>query len=208
MTTKWYETQAVEEWVNSEINGEHYKQVLKVMTDELMMKLAACSTAAYEGYRSAGFYSRVKQILASNEEREDAAMFLVYHRALDYNKAEELLQQQYHKKQFHEKRNQKKERNMNSPQQTENPLTEKQIEYAQRNKNRVLQDVEEFKQYLQKQDNPEWWLKRRFFSFAANSFNKHKRDSFMADQKNSLDNKASISENMPQMNTQTSGQKI
>lgn len=209
MTVKWYETQEVEEWIGSDVNGENYKQVLKVLDDELMINLAACCTAAYEGYQSDLFYQRIKQILASSEEREDAAMFLVYHQALDSTEAEKLLQSQQLNNHFFEKINAKKESSMNEQQQAEKPLSERQVEFAKVNKERVLQEVEEFKQYLQKQDNPQWWLKRRFFSFAANSFNKYKRDSLQAERKQlNVEQKPSISDHSPSMNVQNSGQKI
>ena len=98
---------------------------------------------------------------------------------------------------------------MNEQQQAEKPLSDKQVEFAKVNKKRVLQEVEEFKQYLQKQDNPQWWLKRRFFSFAANSFNKFKRDSFQAQRTQlNTEQKPSISDHTPSINTQNSGQKI
>ena len=209
MTSKWYDSEAAREWINSEVNGEKYKQVQKVLNDELTMNLAACCTAAYEGYKPNELNKRISQILSSTEDREDAAMFLVYHQAVDTPEAKKLLQKQHLNNHPIEKTNAKKENNMNE-QQAEKPLTGKQVDLAMRNKERVLKEVEEFKQYLQKQDNPQWWLKRRFFSFAANSFNKLKRDSFQAkSQQNPVENKPSIDDNIPKPSTnQSSGQKI
>ena len=200
VTVKWYEEQAAEEWIADEITTENVSQAEKIVSDEMMMKLAACCTAVYEGYNQGQeFKLRVNQILASETERHCAAMFLVYHNATTKTKANSLLQKQHLRIHFYDKVNSNKERTME--QENDKPLTEKQIEFARTNKKRVLQDVEEFKDYLQKQDSPEWWLKRRFFSFAANSFNKHKRDEYQMQQqqqKQTLSSETIVAEVQPQ----------
>ena len=105
MISKWYESKAAKQWINSEVNGEKYKQVQEVLNDELTMNLAACCTAAYEGYRPNELKKRITQILSSTEDREDAAMFLVYHQAVDIPEAEKLLQKKHILKYFFAEQN-------------------------------------------------------------------------------------------------------
>ena len=177
MTALWHDNQTARKWLTNELNAADVAEAHRISSDHVLVRLAACCTAAYEGYPDiSAFRKRICAILSSDKERHSAAMFLVYNRAKNVKEAQNLLEKQHLRNQFYEKVNTHKERTM--PEQTQKPLTEKQVEFARTNKQRVLSEVDEFKEYLQKQDNPEWWLKRRFFSFAANSFNKHKRDSF------------------------------
>ena len=194
MTAKWHENKAARDWFAKDIKAADVAEAYRIAKDHVLVRLAACCTAAYEGYPDlASFRKRITAILSSDNERHSAAMFLVYNRAQNVEEAQSLLEKQHLRNQFYENVNTHKERAM--PEQTQKPLTGKQIDFAKSNKERVLNEVDEFKEFLQKQDNPEWWLKRRFFSFAANSFNKHKRESF---QQESLSQQNSLNQNQSQ----------
>ena len=198
MTAKWNENKAARDWL-AEMNASDVAEAYRISKDNVLVRLAACCTAAFEGYPDlASFRKRITAILSSENERHSAAMFLVYNRAQNVDEAQSLLEKQHLRNQFYEKVNTHKERAM--PEETQKPLTGKQIDFAKSNKERVLKEVDEFKEFLQKQDNPEWWLKRRFFSFAANSFNKHKRDSFQQEQmqQESLSQQNSFNQNQSQ----------
>jgi hypothetical protein len=187
-TDKWFKDPAAKEWIADKITKENISQAEGIINDDMMMKLAACCTAVYEGFsQGSEFKQRVSQILSSEKECHSAAMFLVYQNTMKQDGAPQI------DIQFYNNNNTNKERSMDE-QKTEKALTENQVKYASNNKQRVLQEVDEFKQYLQKQDNPEWWVKRRFFSFAANSFNKYKRDSFQQQQKQSLTTENNVAE--------------
>ena len=58
--------------------------------------------------------------------------------------------------------------------------TEKQVEKAAFHREKILEELEVFKEYLMNKQDAKWYLDRKFFNVAVNTFCKERREHFKA----------------------------
>ena len=75
-----------------EMTSEDYDGVENVLKDNAFLKLGACCLTLEQGFKDEkSFHKRVREILATRELHLEAAIYLIYHKATNYKKAQNLL---------------------------------------------------------------------------------------------------------------------
>lgn len=171
MRRKWYDNQLAKKWLN-ELGDEQYKMIQKIMEDQVALKKAITYGLQVQGV-CVGEQAKRKaaQMLNNFDQSLSAATFQIFQESLIASAIVGEFSPQN-----------KKENSMQESQGNQDRLlTEKQVEFALNTRKPMFIDsAKELVTFLEKQNDPKWWLDRKKFNWCVSSFVKTKTEEWYA----------------------------
>ena len=168
MTDKWHENEHAQKWLKS-LSTEQHQTIQKIVEDKTLLNQAISYGLEVAGYTGETAEARRQKILSSVGLSQSAAAFYLYQSHLAQSQISNQSPKQNHKENVMEQAEQKAER----------VLTEKQVNFAMNTRKPMfIESAKELVNFLEQQNDPQWWLDRKQFNWCVSSFVKCKAEEY------------------------------